>query len=183
MFILILCSLIPPFIILNLTNLKTLLTYSSINQSRWLMILIYLKNILWISYFIIYSLIYMCLFFTLSLYKHYFNYINRNNNYKIIILILIINISGLPPFSFFIFKWFRIFIIINNSINLFFIIIIIIFRSFFIFFLYINISYIRIFISLIKSKILNFNYNYFNFIKILSILFSIILILPLLLTI
>lgn len=182
--ILILCSIIPPIIILNLINLKSLLTYSSINQSSWLMLLIFLKNSLWLSYFLTYSFIYIILFYTLSLYKYNLNHINLyNNNFKIIILIFILNIAGLPPFSFFTFKWFRIFLSINNTINLFFILILIILRSFIILYLYINISYIRIFLLINKPKILLINLNFFNFSKINLLLFIIIFIFPLILSI
>lgn len=183
LFILISCSLIPPFIIINLTNIKKLLSYSSINQSRWLIILIYLKNILWLSYFFIYSLIYLILFFFLSLYKFNFNFINNFINFKIILLIIILNITGLPPFSFFLFKWFRIFLISNNFLNLFFIRILIIIRSFIIFFLYINIIYLNIFIYILKTKILILNYSYFNFLKIFFLLLIIILLFPLIIII
>lgn len=146
--------------------------------------MIFLKNSIWFSYFLTYSFIYIILFYTLSLYKYNLNYINLyNNNFKIIILIFILNIARLPPFSFFTLKWFRIFLSINNSINLFFILIIIIFRSFIILYLYINISYLRIFLFTNKSKILHINLNFFNFSKIILFLFIITFIFPLILSI
>lgn len=182
-FILISCSFIPPFIIINLTNLKKLLTYSSINQSRWLIILIYLKNSLWLSYFFIYTIIYLIIFLFLSFYKFNFNFINNNKNFKIIILIIILNIAGLPPFSFFLFKWFSIFLISSNFLNLFTIRILIIFRSFIIFFLYTNIIYLNIFIFIFKSKILILNYSYINFLKIFFLFLVIIFLFPLIIII
>lgn len=182
-FILISCSLIPPFIIINLTNLKKLLAYSSINQSRWLIILIYLKNSLWLSYFFIYTLIYLIIFLFLSFYKFNFNFINNNNNFKIIILIIILNMAGLPPFSFFLFKWFRIFLISSNFLNLFIITILIIFRSFIIFFLYTNIIYLNIFIFILKSKILILNYSHTNLLKTFLLLSVIIFLFPIIIII
>lgn len=182
-FILVSCSLIPPLIIINLTNLKKLLAYSSINQSRWLMILIYLKNSLWLSYFFIYTLIYLVIFSFLSFYKFNFNFINNNKNFKIITLIIILNIASLPPFSFFLFKWFSIFLISSNFLNLFLIRILIIFRSFIIFFLYTNIIYLNIFIFILKSKILTLNYSYVNSLKIFFLLSIIIFLFPLIIII
>lgn len=174
--ILFICSVIPPLIILNLLNLKKLLTYSSINQSGWLILLIYFKNILWLTYLILYTFIIIIIFFILSFYKIFYNFLNINNfNLNLFTIIIILNIARIPPFSFFILKWFRIFIIINNSFNLFIIIILMIFRSFFIFFLYINILYLNIFINISKSKLYSYQPNYLKISHIFLYFFIIIL--------
>lgn len=168
------CSIIPPIIIINLTNLKKLLTYSSINQLGWILILIYLKNIIWLSYLTIYTLISILIFSILTHYKIYNNFIELFPN-NLIILLIILNIASMPPFSFFIFKWLRIFVLIINS-NIFPISLIIIIRSFIIFFIYLNIIYLSIFTNLTKSKLLNpitpiINYNHLNiFILIITLI-------------
>lgn len=149
----ILCSIIPPIIILNLINLKKLITYSSINQLGWLILLNFLKNYIWFFYLIIYTLIIIIISIIIHISKITKNFLIKNFHINIILLIFIINISSLPPYSFFIFKWYNIFIFIEN-INIIFLIIILILRSFIIIYLYLNILYLSIFLNLIKSKLI-----------------------------
>lgn len=177
--IIIFCSIIPPFKILNLTNYKILLSYSSINQSSWIIILIYFKNIIWFKYFIYYSIIILNIFILYNLYKIFINFNYKNYYLNIFFLIYILNLAGMPPFTFFFIKWYRIFIFIFNS-NFFFILILIIFRSFIILFIYINIIINSLFIFSYKSKlihlILNINFNKIFIFYIGLILSSIIII-------
>lgn len=112
-----LCATIPPFIILNLTNLKTLFTYSSINQTGWILILIYTKDNTWIKYFCFYTIILICIIILIEYQK-----IFPNSSYKTpkekdtwLTLFSIFNIGGLPPFAFFYFKWLNISIFLTNS--------------------------------------------------------------------
>ena len=174
LFILIRCSIIPPLTIFNLTNIKKLLTYSSINQTSWLIILIYFKNILWLIYFSIYSLLIIIIFFILSKHKIYYNFLHLNHNLNILLLVITLNLARTPPFIFFLIKWFRVFIIINNYLNLFIIIIIITLRSFLIFFIYTNIIYLNIFITLFKSKLFYIKTN--QYLKLYQILLFFIII-------
>lgn len=151
--IIILCSIIPPYIMLNINNFKILLSYSSINQTRWIILLTILKPIIWLQYFLFYCLILSCLFYFINFLKIKKNF---NNTYifklNTIIFLLTLNLASLPPFSFFYIKWYSIFYsIINSNINL--ILIIIIFRSFFILYVYTNIITNLLFIYKIKSKI------------------------------
>nr|YP_010461826.1 NADH dehydrogenase subunit 2 [Tapinoma ibericum]UUF93592.1 NADH dehydrogenase subunit 2 [Tapinoma ibericum] len=174
LFSIILCAIIPPFMMMNLMNLKKLLTYSSINQLGWMILLIYLKNIIWFYYLIMYSLITMMIFYILSYKKFYYNYINNSNiYYNMIILMIMMNMASIPPFSFFMFKWFSIFIIIFNS-NLFIASLIMIISSFLMFFIYMNMIYLIMFNNLIKSKLMNLNilnFNYMNMILFIMMLF------------
>lgn len=169
--ILLLSAFIPPFIIIKLNNLKILLSYSSINQSRWIIILIYIKNIIWFNYFIIYSIILLCLFIII-----YINKIYKSINYfflpqfNIFNIIYILNLARIPPFSFFIIKWYRIFIIIINT-NLYIIVILIIIRSLIILYLYTLILIKSIFFYSFISKIIKFNFYKLNLNKIIIIFF------------
>jgi len=159
-FNIILCSILPPFIILNLTNFKILISYSSINQARWIILLITLKNIIWIKYFIFYIIILLRLCMTIHNFKALYNinYINFNQiKFNFIFIIFIFNLAGIPPYSFFYIKWFTIYLSIYNS-NLFIILIIIIFRSLFILYIYINIIINSIFFYKFNSKLIKFNY-------------------------
>nr|QHN89247.1 NADH dehydrogenase subunit 2 [Tapinoma melanocephalum] len=147
------CSLIPPIMMINLTNLKKLLTYSSINQLGWMIMLIYLKNIIWLYYLIMYIMISLLIFFTLSYNKIYNNFLENNTLNNMIILMMMLNMASMPPFSFFIFKWFSVFILIFNS-NLFFMLMIMMISSFLMFLMYINMIYLSMFINMSKSKMI-----------------------------
>nr|YP_009905725.1 NADH dehydrogenase subunit 2 [Ochetellus glaber]QGW36341.1 NADH dehydrogenase subunit 2 [Ochetellus glaber] len=173
LFILISCSIIPPLVMFNLTNIKKLLTYSSINQTSWLMSLIYFKSILWILYLTFYSLMMMIMFFILSAYKIYYNFLHLNYNLNMFLLIMTLNMASTPPFMFFIMKWFSIFIMINNSLNLFNIMILMTMSSFIMFFLYINMMYLNMYINLIKSKLfyIKSSMKYFKLYQILMFFF------------
>lgn len=161
--IIIICSILPPYIILNITNFKLLISYSSINQSRWIILLIYIKNIIWFKYFIFYSIISFRLFFIIYLSKISIsiNYFKSYFKFNLLFIILIFNIAGLPPFSFFYIKWFSIFIFFKSS-NILIIFIIIMLSSLIILYIYINIIINSFFIYKIKSKIINFNLPIFN---------------------
>lgn len=140
-------------IIINL-NFKIILTYSSINQTRWIILLIIFKNILWFIYFIIYSIILLIIniifqFLNIS-YNFFYNI--KPLNIQLIYIFIFFNIAGLPPLSFFFIKWFRIYTFLINS-NIYLIFIIILFNSFILIYIYINIITLLIFFYSIKSKL------------------------------
>jgi len=154
--IIILRIIIPPFIIFKINNLKKLISYSS----------------LWLSYLIIYRLTLIIFVYIISFYSssNFSSWINLSTPNKLIILSIIINISGLPPFTFFLVKWYRIFIFIT-SINSYIIILTILFRSFSIIYIYINILIKICLPYLLYSKIYKFSINKNISIWILSLLF------------
>lgn len=167
--ILLICAIIPPFIIIKSNNFKILLSYSSINQSRWIILLIYIKNIIWLTYFIIYSIILLCIFLIIHT-----NKLSKSFTYffipklNILNIIYILNLARMPPFSFFIIKWYRIFFIIINT-NLYIIIILIIISSLIILYLYTLILIKSIFFYSLQSKIIKFNQYKLFFNKIIII--------------
>lgn len=176
--VLIICCIIPPYISFNKNNFKLIIAYSSINQSSWIILLIYLKIFLWFNYFIFYTLISFSLFWFINYFKIIINfkYLPLFNNIKLNIIpfILLLNISGIPPFSFFIIKWYRIYFSLYNS-NFFFILIILILSSLFILYIYINITLYRIFIYKYSSKfIFNISYipNYYSLFLFISLFIS-----------
>lgn len=134
------------------------MSYSSINQSRWIILLIYIKNIIWLKYFIFYSIILLRLFSFIHLSKITisFNYFKSQFKFNLLFTIFILNISGLPPFSFFYIKWFRIFTFLKSS-NILIIFMLIILSSLIILYIYVNIITNAFFINKIKSKLINFN--------------------------
>lgn len=112
-----LCAIIPPFIILNLTNLKSLFAYSSINQTGWILILIYIKDIVWIKYFFFYTIILICIIILIEYQKIFSNSSHKKSKEKDnwLVLLSIFNLGGLPPFAFFYFKWLTISIFLINT--------------------------------------------------------------------
>lgn len=152
---LIFISFISALLGLNQINLKLLMCYSSIIQIRWLIILIFLNELIWMNYFILY--IYISIRIIVILNKFRLNYLSNlnllklNNRWIYFILILnIIRLARIPPLFGFIIKWIRIQTIID--LNSFYIIIIIIINSL-----------IRIFFYL--RTIFNSLINYFRSIK------------------
>lgn len=167
--IIILCSLLPPFIIFSLTNFKILIRYSSINHSAWIIILIYLKSLIWFKYYILYRFINIIRLTIFNLFNVNIN-LNYNlfNNWKfnLLLIIIIFSLVGLPPFTLFYIKWYRIFFSLFNS-NLFILLILLIFRSLFILYIYTNIIILNIFFYRYKSKIIKCNTLNFNDIHLL----------------
>lgn len=145
-----LAILVPPFIAINLSNFKKILAYSSINQSRWIIIIISTIPSLWTMYLITYSISLKIIVDLITIKKIILNIILKSNiSLKILIISLSLNLSGLPPFIFFIIKWYRIFLfIIDLKINI--LVIIMLLRSFIIIYVYINI--------IVKVSLTNFTY-------------------------
>lgn len=170
---LILCIIIPPFMILNSTKFKKLLAYSSINQIGWIIFLIFLTPKFWVSYFIVYSLSLSLTIHIIKINKIYFiSWKKIYKSTKLLFIIIIINLSGTPPFSFFLIKWYRIFIGLNLATpNI--LIFIILFRSLIITFIYINIIIKISFFYKINTKLLqNINPHTFNTITLIILAFS-----------
>lgn len=171
MLIIIISIIIPSIKIFTITELKTLMTYSSINQTGWIVRLIFIKNSIWIIYIGIYIIIISSISFIIHESKISIKFYQVNfKNFNLILTILIINIAGLPPLTFFIFKWIRTFIIISQT-NLIFIIVCIIFNSLIITFIYIKIISWIFFNNKLERKI-----------KIISIKFKITKIILIILT-
>lgn len=101
----------------NQTSTRKILAYSSINHIRWIVACAATSKKSWTVYIIIYSLIIVII----SLIIHEYNIISINqinifstkNIDKIIIIIIIMRIGGIPPFIGFIPKWITI-----QSINI-----------------------------------------------------------------
>nr|YP_009868538.1 NADH dehydrogenase subunit 2 [Dolichoderus quadripunctatus]QKG63372.1 NADH dehydrogenase subunit 2 [Dolichoderus quadripunctatus] len=174
----ILSSIIPPIMMLTQLKFKKILTYSSINQSSWMIMLIFMKNIFWIMYMINYMIITMLIFYFINFYKMSFNYLYLNFN--TIMLMMMLNMAGTPPFSFFMFKWLSIFIFMFNSMKLFMLFMVMMISSLMMFFLYLRMMYMSMFLKLSSSKLIKMNIYYTNFNKsiiwILSMVLSLMII-------
>nr|DAC76896.1 TPA_asm: NADH dehydrogenase subunit 2 [Pseudomyrmex dendroicus] len=174
MFMMIMTMLVPPMSMLNLNSMKMLIVYSSINQTGWIIMLIFLKHLLWFIYFMIYSMILLLislLFEFTSLSKKFFMYTFKKLNTSFTVIIM--NLASMPPFSFFMMKWFSTFMVILNS-NLKFLIILLLFNSLLMTFIYIKMIMWSLFLNKFNSKMI-MHKSYLNFNKSLFMIVSSIL--------
>nr|QBG38549.1 NADH dehydrogenase subunit 2 [Acropyga arnoldi] len=158
-------AFISSFKMINSLNFKILMSYSSINQTSWMLFLIIFKNLFWLIYMIIYSLILFIILFSFSFFKLSFNFMLNNYssmNFNLMLLMLIFNLASIPPLSFFMFKWMNIFIMIFNSKLNVMLIIMMIINSFILIYIYINMMILIMFFYSIKSKFLKFSINLMN---------------------
>nr|YP_004021076.1 NADH dehydrogenase subunit 2 [Solenopsis geminata]ADP01783.1 NADH dehydrogenase subunit 2 [Solenopsis geminata] len=160
--IIFLCSILPPYLMLNLTNFKMLLSYSSINQSGWMMFLIYFKIFIWFKYFMFYTFISLSLFNLIYYSKMFFhnNFLpfNYHQTYlNFMPLIFMFNMAGLPPFSFFLMKWYSIFLFSYSS-NQLIILIMLMLSSLIMLYIYTNMMISSVFFFQFKSKLHNFKF-------------------------
>lgn len=108
---------------LNLTSLRKIIAFSSINHISWILIAISIRDTLWLTYFIFYSII------SLSVIMTFFNIqafslsiiIQSNQNtifYTLIMSLNMLSLGGLPPLSGFVPKWIILQLIVNIKLFL-----------------------------------------------------------------
>nr|YP_009171565.1 NADH dehydrogenase subunit 2 [Mirhipipteryx andensis]AJW76420.1 NADH dehydrogenase subunit 2 [Mirhipipteryx andensis] len=95
---------------LNQTSTRKIMAFSSINHMGWMLMAISLSDSLWMIYFMIYSIINLILiwsfyFFNLNMISQLFNYGAHYNLVKLLIMINLLSLGGLPPFMGFFPKW------------------------------------------------------------------------------
>lgn len=95
---------------LNQISLRKLIAYSSINHLGWILAAIYCNNYLWITYFLIYSILTFTIVFIFNIYK--ISYINQlfslffySKIIKYFLFFNLLSLGGLPPFLGFFPKW------------------------------------------------------------------------------
>nr|YP_009116480.1 NADH dehydrogenase subunit 2 [Cherax bicarinatus]AJD80508.1 NADH dehydrogenase subunit 2 [Cherax bicarinatus] len=93
----------------NQTSLRKILAYSSINHMSWMLFAMLINETSWMIYFFVYALISASAAFYFSSTQTYFfpHLINSNHGSlpKIISMMNLYSLGGLPPFSGFIPKW------------------------------------------------------------------------------
>nr|AXS65781.1 NADH dehydrogenase subunit 2 [Cucujoidea sp. 22 KM-2017] len=103
----------------NQNKLRKILIYSSINNIGWMLILIMYNKSLWIMYFLIYSLLTINLMMIFYLTQLFFipqlNMKLNNKFLKLMIMLLFLSLSGLPPFIGFLPKWMTINLMMNYN--------------------------------------------------------------------
>nr|AML25653.1 NADH dehydrogenase subunit 2 [Scolytinae sp. BMNH 1274712] len=120
--IIIMNMLISSIMGLNQTSLRKIMAFSSINHIGWMLSTMITSNMVWVYYFIIYSLINLNLMFMFNLYKlFHFNQIislKTNIHLKLFFIMNFMSIAGLPPFLGFIPKWLTIQYMVNFNLTL-----------------------------------------------------------------
>nr|YP_009691996.1 NADH dehydrogenase subunit 2 [Paradyschiria parvula]QEG77631.1 NADH dehydrogenase subunit 2 [Paradyschiria parvula] len=176
----ILSSLIGAIGGINQTSMRKLISYSSINHMSWMIYSLMNNIILWTMYLILYSIILIPLIYLFNSKQIY--HINQlslsfiSNKYiKIMLMINLLSLGGLPPFTGFFPKWMLINLMTIN--NQFLLSIIMILCSLITLFFYIRMTYSTLLINSLKINWLNSSYQSKHFLMILISLslFSLIL--------
>nr|DAC76805.1 TPA_asm: NADH dehydrogenase subunit 2 [Pseudomyrmex janzeni] len=165
--------IVPPAIMINLKSIKMLITYSSINQTGWIIALIFLKHQSWFIYFMTYTTIMLMITSMLSyteISNKFFQYMFKKFNFMFTMMMM--NLASMPPFSFFMFKWFSTFILIVSS-NLKVMIMTMLINSLLMTFIYIKMMMWSLFINKFEHKMILTNFYMMNPWKLMWVLVSI----------
>nr|BAJ24556.1 NADH dehydrogenase subunit 2 [Neohirasea japonica] len=94
---------------LNQTSLRKMMAYSSINNNGWMMAAMLMSETMWMTYYIMYSLMSTIMTLSMNMYNNYhINQIismNETPIKKLLLMINMLSISGLPPMLGFMPKW------------------------------------------------------------------------------
>nr|YP_009349961.1 NADH dehydrogenase subunit 2 [Phyllomimus sinicus]AQM40135.1 NADH dehydrogenase subunit 2 [Phyllomimus sinicus] len=95
---------------LNQTSLRKLMAYSSINHLGWMLSAMIASENLWMTYFIIYSIMSSSVSiifnsFQISYFSQNLLFLNNHPFIKFSLFILLLSLGGLPPFLGFLPKW------------------------------------------------------------------------------
>nr|AXS65208.1 NADH dehydrogenase subunit 2 [Cleridae sp. 3 KM-2017] len=168
--IIIISMLISGLMGFNQISLRKILTFSSINHIGWMLSAMIHSKIIWIIYFIIYSLISINLIFLFKKFKIYFInqlilILNNNSMLKLFFCLNFFSLGGLPPFLGFLPKW----LVINNLIysHNYFLSFLMILVTLITLYFYIRITFSSMIININSQKILNLetpnNFYFLNF--------------------
>nr|QFK69035.1 NADH dehydrogenase subunit 2 [Phymatostetha semele] len=168
---------------LNQSSIKKLMAYSSINNIGWILISMMMSMLAWVNYFMIYSL--MIFMFMCMLNKENMNYINQcfmstfKSMNKVLFLIMLLSMGGMPPMLGFMPKW--MIIQLTVMFNMYIVVTMMVVSSLIVLFYYIQMSFSMLMINSQKLKwmellitknkmmIISFFINMFGFIFIIII--------------
>nr|UPX88317.1 NADH dehydrogenase subunit 2 [Dilophus febrilis] len=155
---------------LNQTSLRKIMAFSSINHLAWMLLAMIFNDILWLTYFLLYSFLILSIVFFFNMFN--LSYINQmylmfsdNNSMKIYFMINFLSLGGLPPFLGFAPK----FLIIETlmSLNYYFILTIFIIMNLITLYFYLRIS-LGAFLIKNTNNIMEYQYKYNPFIIFLT---------------
>nr|APX40876.1 NADH dehydrogenase subunit 2 [Psylliodes hispanus] len=162
--IIIISSIIGGIYGINQISLRKILAYSSINHIAWMLASMLNNKMIWLIYFIIYSLIslniilifnYLNIFYINQL----FNSLNSNKMFKMLFILNFFSLGGLPPFLGFLPKWLVLNYLINN--NFYILSIILVIFTLLTLFFYIRITFSSLMLKINENLIKKIKFNYF----------------------
>nr|AML26293.1 NADH dehydrogenase subunit 2 [Hydrophilidae sp. BMNH 1274333] len=120
MSVVIICMIISGIKGLNQISLRKIMAYSSINHLGWMISTLIFNQMIWIIYFLIYTLMSINIILTLNNFnmfylKQMFYHMKSNKMIKIFFISNFLSLGGLPPFIGFFPKWITINTLINNN--------------------------------------------------------------------
>nr|YP_010714899.1 NADH dehydrogenase subunit 2 [Neohydnus jiuzhaigouensis]WDE20713.1 NADH dehydrogenase subunit 2 [Neohydnus jiuzhaigouensis] len=165
------CMIISSIMGFNQISLRKILTFSSINHIGWMLSALLFSKMIWLIYFIIYSIITMNIILIFSKFKMYFinqlnTIFNQNSNLKNFFIMNFFSLGGIPPFIGFLPKW----LVINNLVNnkQFFLVFLMIMFTLITFYFYMRIMFSSLIMNfntpiLKQNSMNNFTIIFFNF--------------------
>nr|APX39300.1 NADH dehydrogenase subunit 2 [Chaetocnema hortensis] len=119
-YIIIISSLIGGIYGLNQVSLRKILSYSSINHISWMLASMLFFKMIWLNYFIIYSIINLNMvmifhYFNIFYINQMFSFMNSNKLVKLIFMFNFFSLGGLPPFIGFYPKWLTLNLMISGG--------------------------------------------------------------------
>nr|APX39747.1 NADH dehydrogenase subunit 2 [Linaeidea aenea] len=176
-FVIIVSTIISGILGLNQLSLRKILAYSSINHIGWMIASMLSMKMIWMFYFLIYSMIsfnIIVIFKYLNIFtlKQLFMSLNSNKLMKFLFALNFLSLGGLPPFLGFFPKWLVINKLIQN--NFFSLSIILIIFTLITIFFYLRMVFPSLTIQMnetwnIETKILSFKIIFTNSITLLSL--------------
>nr|URX52748.1 NADH dehydrogenase subunit 2 [Kalotermes sp.] len=107
---------------INQTSLRKILTYSSINHTGWMLTAMIGGDTLWLTYFMVYSLLTSTVTIITKAYNISFinqaMTVNKESTIKILLFMTLLSLGGLPPFIGFMPKWIVIQVMVSNNMML-----------------------------------------------------------------
>nr|AYR05206.1 NADH dehydrogenase subunit 2 [Coleoptera sp. ACP-2013] len=173
-YIIIFSSIIGSFLGLNQVSLRKILAYSSINHIAWLLSSMFYFKMMWMNYFLIYSMI-LCNIITIMylLNIFYLNQLIMTINYskliKLFFMLNFLSLAGLPPFLGFMPKWLVINSLIENNFLILSIILILSTLITLYFYLRITMSSLTISKEELLIKVEKINYFFITWLNFLSL--------------
>nr|APX39810.1 NADH dehydrogenase subunit 2 [Psylliodes fusiformis] len=160
--IIIISSILGGIYGINQISLRKIMAYSSINHIAWMLASMMSNKMIWLIYFIIYSLISLnivLIFYFLNIFyiNQLFNSLNSNKMFKMLFILNFFSLGGLPPFLGFLPKWLVLNYLIYN--NFYILSLILVIFTLLTLFFYIRISFSSMMLKTNENLIKNIKIN------------------------
>nr|QZI85912.1 NADH dehydrogenase subunit 2 [Moechotypa diphysis] len=163
---------------LNQMSLRKILAYSSINHISWMLSSLLYSQSIWTLYFMVYSIISLNIIILLHTFNIFyisqFNIFLSNKMIKILFMMNLMSLGGLPPFLGFLPKW----LVINGLVmnGFFYLSVVLIIFTLITLYFYLRLMFSTLMLGVMETLIplvtpLNFMIFLFNFITLSGLLF------------